>query len=73
MDTIVDAWSRHNPGEITATGRKAIESASSHFYFTRPGAKGPAGWEACWYDIATGVNASHVSFPSNGMCEDPPF
>lgn len=38
--TVVDAWSHHTPGEITSTGRRAIESAGSHFYFTSPGPQG---------------------------------
>ena len=36
METIVDAWARHSPAEITKTGRKAINSNASHFYFTGP-------------------------------------
>jgi hypothetical protein len=56
--TIVNAWARHNASEITQTGRRAVESAASHFYFTSPGAMGPAGWEKCWYGIDTGVPAA---------------
>ena len=33
-ETIVDAWARHTPAEIAATGRRAIQSSDSHFYFT---------------------------------------
>ena len=54
-DTIVNAWARHSAGEITKTGRKAVESASDHFYFTSPGPAGPAGWSRCHYAIDTGV------------------
>jgi len=57
-NTIVNAWARHNASSITSTGRKAVESASSHFYFTGAGAMGSAGWSKCWYDIGTGVPAS---------------
>jgi len=56
--TIVNAWARHNASSITSTGRRAVESASSHFYFTGPGPMGPPGWEKCWYDIGTGVPAA---------------
>ena len=53
--TIVNAWSRHRPPEITRTGRRAVESYSSHFYFTEAAPGGPDGWAKCWYDISTGV------------------
>lgn len=56
--TIVNAWSRHRPPEITKTGRKAIESYSAHFYFTAAAPGGPDGWAKCWYNISTGVPAS---------------
>jgi hypothetical protein len=36
LNTIVSAWSRHTPAEITATGRRAIEATGAHFYFTSP-------------------------------------
>ena len=55
--TIVNAWARHSPSEITKTGRAAVESASDHFYFTSPGPAGPAGWSRCHYAIDTGVPA----------------
>lgn len=35
--------SRHNPAEVTATGRRVVENAGSHFYFTEPGPAGPEG------------------------------
>ena len=54
-DTIVNAWSRHRPPEITKLGMRAVESYSAHFYFTRPAPGGPKGWKPCWYDISTGV------------------
>eukprot|EP01116_Phalansterium_solitarium_P023041 TRINITY_DN7870_c0_g1_i2.p1 TRINITY_DN7870_c0_g1~~TRINITY_DN7870_c0_g1_i2.p1 ORF type:complete len:667 (+),score=271.44 TRINITY_DN7870_c0_g1_i2:146-2146(+) len=60
MTTIVDAWSRHNPGEIISQGRRAVNSAAAHFYFTTPAPGGPSGWAPCWYDISTGLNASQV-------------
>jgi len=56
--TIVNAWARHNASEITATGRKAVESAASHFYFTEAAPGGASGWSKCWYDIGTGVPSS---------------
>jgi len=59
-NTIVNAWARHTAAQITKTGRRAVESSDSHFYFTSPGAAGPAGWKKCWYDIATGVASAHL-------------
>lgn len=59
-ETIVNAWSRHTASEITTTGRRAVESAASHFYFTEPAPGGPAGWARCWYAINTNVSASQV-------------
>ena len=56
--TIVNAWSWHSASEITATGRKAVESRSSAFYFTSAVPGGPAGWSKVWYDIGTGVPQS---------------
>lgn len=56
-NSIVDAWSRHTPGEITATGRRAIESSGAHFYFTRAVPGGPDGWKNCWYNISETVAA----------------
>ena len=55
--TIINAWHRHRPPEITTTGRRAVESWAEHFYFTRPAKGGPEGWAPCWYDISTGVPA----------------
>ena len=55
--TIINAWHRHRPPEITKTGRRAVESWAEHFYFTRPAKGGPEGWAPCWYDISTGVPA----------------
>ena len=69
--TVVNAWSRHRPPEITATGRKAVESFSAHFYFTRPAAGGPEGWAPCWYDISTGIPSSELPLLLGGemsMC-----
>jgi hexosaminidase len=63
---IINAWSRHTASEITATGRKAVESKSNHFYFTRPAPGGPAGWTTCWYDIGTGVPDSERSLLLGG-------
>ena len=58
--TIVNAWSRHRPPEITKTGRRAVESDEAHFYFTHPAPGGPTGWARCWYDIATGLPHSEA-------------
>ena len=55
--TIVDAWARHTPAEIAATGRRAIQSADSHFYFTSAAPGGPAGWSRCYWDISEGMPA----------------
>merc|ERR1712232_814899 len=51
QNTIVDSWTGTNAGKITKTGRRAIESAASHFYFTGAGPGGPDGWKKCWYAI----------------------
>eukprot|EP01052_Picozoa_sp_SAG31_P032683 SAG31_NODE_3609_length_4070_cov_2.814153_1_plen_450_part_00 len=56
--TIVDAWARHTPAQITATGRRAIQSSSSHFYFTGAATGGPAGWSRSWWDISEGMTAA---------------
>ena len=56
-NTIIDAWTRHTPGQITATGRRAIDSTESHFYFTQSAPGGPAGWSRCWYNISETVPA----------------
>lgn len=63
---IINAWSRHTANEITATGRKAVESKSDHFYFTRPASGGPDGWAKCWYDIGTGVPDNETSLLLGG-------
>lgn len=64
--TIVNAWSRHRPPEITKTGRRTVESFSAHFYFTEPAPGGPDGWKKCWYDISTGVPKSELSLLLGG-------
>jgi len=46
--TIVNAWARHSASEITATGRRAVESRSRAFYFTGAAPGGPDGWSKCW-------------------------
>ena len=65
-ETIVHAWSRHQPAEITATGRKAVMSQGSHFYFTEAAGAYPLGWEKCWFDIATGVPSDQRSLLIGG-------
>jgi hypothetical protein len=66
QETIVDAWSAHNPAEITKTGRKAINSEESHFYFTAAAPGGPDGWKKCWYDIGSGVPSTQASLLLGG-------
>eukprot|EP01064_Diplonema_japonicum_P018385 TRINITY_DN27077_c0_g1_i1.p1 TRINITY_DN27077_c0_g1~~TRINITY_DN27077_c0_g1_i1.p1 ORF type:complete len:514 (+),score=104.10 TRINITY_DN27077_c0_g1_i1:40-1581(+) len=66
QDTIVDAWARHSPGSITATGRNAIASNDSHFYFTEAAPGGPAGWSKCWHDISSTVPASQQNLLLGG-------
>ena len=56
--TIVNAWSRHSAAQITATGRRAVESKSGAFYFTGAAPGGPKGWAKCWYDIGVNVPAA---------------
>jgi hexosaminidase len=65
-DTIVNAWARHTAAEVTSTGRRAVESKDSAFYFTSAAPGGPKGWSKCWYDIATGVPANETSLLLGG-------
>lgn len=65
-NTIVFTWSRHHPAEVTSTGRRVVENAGSHFYFTDPGPTGPSGWERCWYNISTGVPPAQQSLVLGG-------
>ena len=53
--TIVNAWTRHEAPEVTATGRRAVESHSANFYFTEAVPGGPAGWAKVYHDIGAGV------------------
>lgn len=65
-NTIVNAWARHTAAEITATGRRAVESKDSAFYFTGAAPGGPAGWSRCWYDISTNVPATQMKLLLGG-------
>ena len=65
-NTIVNAWARHTAAEITATGRRAVESKDSAFYFTGAAPGGPAGWSRCWYDISTNVPANEMKLLLGG-------
>jgi len=65
-ETIVNGWSSHNASSITATGRRAIESAAPHFYFTDAVPGGPKGWSHCHYDIGTGVPANQTHLVLGG-------
>eukprot|EP00055_Hartaetosiga_balthica_P004415 m.11494 g.11494 ORF g.11494 m.11494 type:complete len:653 (-) comp3847_c0_seq1:89-2047(-) len=58
MQTIVDGWSNYPASSITQTGRFAVESAASHFYFTEAAPNGPEGWSECWYNISSNIPAS---------------
>jgi hexosaminidase len=64
--TIVYAWSRHSPGEVTAQGRQVVSSNGSHFYFTEAVPGGPAGWSVCWLDISETVPAQQQSLVLGG-------
>ena len=55
QDTIVNAWTRHLAPEVTATGRRAVESHSAYFYFTEAVPGGPDGWAKVYHDIGAGV------------------
>ena len=48
----------HTPAEVAATGRRVVQSASSHFYFTEAAHGGPAGWSKCYWDISDGMVAN---------------
>ena len=52
--TIVSAWATKTAVQVAATGRRAIECASGHFYLTDAAPGGPAGWKKCWWDIGGG-------------------
>lgn len=66
QQTIVFAWTRHTAKDVTATGRRAVESRSSAFYFTEAAPGGPHGWARSWYDIAAGVPANETSLLLGG-------
>ena len=55
QETIVNAWTRHEAPEVTATGRRAVESHSANFYFTAAAPGGPDGWSKVYHDIGSGV------------------
>jgi hexosaminidase len=57
--TIVYAWARESPQQIIDLGRRAVDSASGHFYMTRPGAT-PTDWSTFWFDISTGVTPASL-------------
>jgi len=65
-NTIVNAWARHSASEITATGRRAVESKDSAFYFTGAAPGGPKGWSRSWYDISTNVPANQMKLLLGG-------
>eukprot|EP00039_Didymoeca_costata_P019109 m.336268 g.336268 ORF g.336268 m.336268 type:complete len:678 (-) comp17802_c0_seq1:111-2144(-) len=65
-NTIVNAWARHTAAEITATGRRAVESKAGAFYFTEAAPGGPSGWSKCWYDISTNVPADQMKLLLGG-------
>ncbi len=65
-DTIVNAWSRHQAPEVTATGRRAVESHSANFYFTDAAPGGPDGWAKCWHDIGAGVPSNETQLLLGG-------
>ena len=56
--TIVNAWTRHTAAEVTATGRRAVESHSAYWYFTQAAPGGAAGWAKCWHDAGENVPAA---------------
>lgn len=66
QQTIVYAWTGHTAKDVTATGRRAVESRSSAFYFTEAARGGPEGWARSWYDIATGVPANETNLLLGG-------
>jgi hexosaminidase len=66
-ETIVNAWKDHPVETITATGRRAVSSNHTHWYFTGKAEGGPAGWancsgkpycKECWWDIGARVPAA---------------
>lgn len=80
-DTIVGAWSGLRAGNVTSTGRRAIENHKGHFYFTLPGTCGYGPvllkeglgstselpkWERCWYAIDKSVPAPEMHLLEGG-------
>jgi|EP00945_MAST-04E_sp_MAST-4E-sp1_P004026 hexosaminidase len=66
MDTVVNAWARHNASEIIMSGRKAVESKDEWFYFTAAAKGGPEGWTPCWNDISYGVPSDKMDMLLGG-------
>uniref|UniRef100_A0A7S0FD30 Beta-hexosaminidase n=1 Tax=Pyrodinium bahamense TaxID=73915 RepID=A0A7S0FD30_9DINO len=67
QDTIVNAWSSHDASAVTAKGRRVVESAAAHFYFTEAAPAGATGWSPCHYDIGTGVPQSQQALLLGGQ------
>lgn len=81
QDTIIGTWNGLRAGNITSTGRRAVESHKGHFYLTLPGTcgYGPVAlgewlaststdpkWERCWYGIDSSVPASQMDLLEGG-------
>ena len=55
--SVVNAWHNYWAHDIIDTGRKAVESQISWFYFHNPPkSEYPKGWAPCWNDIAHDIN-----------------
>ena len=55
--SVVNAWHNYWAHDIIETGRRAVESQISWFYFHNPPkSEYPKGWAPCWNDIAHDVN-----------------
>jgi len=55
--SVVNAWHNYWAHDIIETGRRAVESQISWFYFHNPPKSDyPKGWAPCWNDIAHDIN-----------------
>lgn len=65
-ETVIYAWSRHNPASITSQGYQTVNNNASHFYTTAPGGSYPEGWERFYFDIAQGLTPAERQLLQGG-------
>jgi hypothetical protein len=64
--SIIYAWSRHNPQSIISQGYAAVDNNASHFYLTEPGGTYPAGWAGFYSDIGEGLSPAEAALLQGG-------